>query len=48
MAINVSATNLLDGRFTDAALAALARGELVAENLVVEITEDVIMADPER
>jgi EAL domain-containing protein (putative c-di-GMP-specific phosphodiesterase class I) len=48
MAINVSATNLLDGRFTDAALAALARGELVPENLVVEITEHVIMADPER
>ena len=32
MAINVSATNLLDGRFTDAALAALARVELPPES----------------
>ena len=48
MAINVSATNLLDGRFTDAALAALTRVELRPESLVMEITEDVIMADPER
>ncbi|HYM58844.1 MAG TPA: EAL domain-containing protein [Solirubrobacteraceae bacterium] len=48
MAINVSATNLLDGRFTDAALAALSRGKLTPESLVIEITEDVIMADPER
>jgi diguanylate cyclase (GGDEF)-like protein len=48
MAINVSATNLLDGRFTDAALAALTRVELLPESLVMEITENVIMADPER
>jgi EAL domain-containing protein (putative c-di-GMP-specific phosphodiesterase class I) len=48
MAINVSATNLLDGRFTDAALAALIRVELRPESLVMEITENVIMADPER
>jgi diguanylate cyclase (GGDEF)-like protein len=48
MAINVSATNLLDGRFTDAALAALARAELPPGSLIMEITEDVIMADPEH
>ena len=48
MAINVSATNLLDSRFTDAALAALSRVKLPPESLVMEITEDVIMADPER
>ena len=48
MAINVSATNLLDGRFTDAALTALARVNLPPESLIMEITEDIIMADPER
>jgi diguanylate cyclase len=48
MAINVSATNLLDSRFTEAALAALARVKLPPASLVMEITEDIIMADPER
>jgi diguanylate cyclase (GGDEF)-like protein len=48
MAVNVSATNLLDGGFTDAALAALARVGLRPESLVMEITEDVLMADPDR
>ena len=48
MAINVSATNLLDGRFKDAALAALTRCKLRPERLVIEITENVIMADPQR
>jgi diguanylate cyclase len=48
IAINVSATSLLDGGWTDAVTATLARHDLPANRLILEITEDVIMADPQR
>jgi diguanylate cyclase len=48
IAINVSSTCLLDGGWTDAVNATLARHGLPASRLILEITEDVIMADPER
>jgi diguanylate cyclase len=48
IAVNVSATSLLDGAFTGAVATTLARHGLPAGSLILEITEDVIMADPER
>jgi diguanylate cyclase (GGDEF)-like protein len=48
IAVNISATYLLDGGLTDAVTAALDRHGLPAGRLILEITEDVIMSDPER
>jgi diguanylate cyclase len=46
MAVNVSARSLLDLDFPDQVAGLLARWELPARLLVVEITESTIMADP--
>jgi diguanylate cyclase len=48
MAVNVSATNLLEDTWTDGVLAALAEHGVRPDRFVVEITEDVLMTDPER
>jgi diguanylate cyclase (GGDEF)-like protein len=48
MAINVSARSLLDLAFPDQVASLLARCEVPARLLVVEITESTIMADPTR
>jgi diguanylate cyclase len=48
MAINVSATNLLDQGWTETVTTTLARHGLPPRRLILEITEDVIMADPDR
>jgi diguanylate cyclase (GGDEF)-like protein len=46
MAVNVSARSLLDLAFPDQVASLLARWELPARLLVLEITESTIMADP--
>ncbi len=46
VAVNVSARSLLDLAFPDAVAGLLARWDLPARLLVVEITESTIMADP--
>ncbi len=46
VAVNVSARRLLDLEFPDEVAGLLARWEVPAELLVVEITESAIMADP--
>jgi EAL domain-containing protein (putative c-di-GMP-specific phosphodiesterase class I) len=46
MAVNVSARRLLDLTFPDEVAALLARWQLPARLLIVEITESTIMADP--
>jgi len=48
MAVNVSATNLLEDGWTEGVLTALARHDVRPDRFVVEITEDVLMTDPER
>jgi diguanylate cyclase (GGDEF)-like protein len=48
MAVNVSATNLLEDGWTEGVLTALARHGVRPDRFVVEITEDVLMTDPER
>ena len=48
VAVNVAAQNLLDLRFPDAVTDALRRFDVPAELLRLEITEDIIMSDPER
>ena len=48
MAVNVSATNLIEDGWTDGVLAALERHRVRPDRFVVEITEDVLMTDPER
>ena len=48
MAVNVSATNLLEDGWTDGVLAALASYGVRPDRFVVEITEDVLMTDPDR
>jgi predicted signal transduction protein with EAL and GGDEF domain len=48
IAINVSATCMLDGGWTDVVTATLLRHGLPAQRLILEITEDMIMADPHR
>jgi EAL domain-containing protein (putative c-di-GMP-specific phosphodiesterase class I) len=48
MAVNVSATNLLEPGWTDGVLAALAAHGVRSDRFVVEITEDVLMTDPDR
>ncbi len=48
VAVNVSARNLLDDRFVDDVLEVLARWEVPASSLELEVTESAIMADPAR
>jgi EAL domain-containing protein (putative c-di-GMP-specific phosphodiesterase class I) len=48
MAINVSPTNLLNQGWTNTVMTALARHDLPAGHLILEITEGAIMADRER
>jgi diguanylate cyclase (GGDEF)-like protein len=48
MAVNVSATNLLEDGWTEDVLAALERHAVRPDRFVVEITEDVLMTDPDR
>jgi EAL domain-containing protein (putative c-di-GMP-specific phosphodiesterase class I) len=48
MAVNVSATNLLEDGWTEGVLAALERHGVRPDRFVVEITEDVLMTDPDR
>jgi len=48
LAVNVSARNLLDGSFGDDVLELLARWDLPASCLLLEVTESAIMADPVR
>jgi diguanylate cyclase (GGDEF)-like protein len=48
VAVNVSAPDLMDARFPDHVLAALTRHAIPPERLQLEITEDTIIADPER
>jgi diguanylate cyclase (GGDEF)-like protein len=48
MAVNVSATNLLEEGWTESVLAALELHGVRPDRFVVEITEDVLMTDPDR
>jgi EAL domain-containing protein (putative c-di-GMP-specific phosphodiesterase class I) len=48
MAVNVSATNLLEDGWTEGVLDALAMHGVRPDRFVVEITEDVLMTDPDR
>ena len=48
VAVNVSARNLLDDRFVDDVLEVLARWDVPASLLELEVTESAIMADPAR
>ena len=48
VAVNISVTNLLDVRFADAVKALLEDSGTAPSRLTLEITETVIMADPER
>jgi diguanylate cyclase len=48
MAVNVSATNLLEDGWTEGVLAALEMHGVRPDRFVVEITEDVLMTDPDR
>ncbi|NEK59218.1 EAL domain-containing protein [Geodermatophilus sabuli] len=48
VAVNISARNLLDERFVDDVLEALARSQVPAHFLELEVTESAIMADPTR
>jgi diguanylate cyclase (GGDEF)-like protein len=48
VAVNVSATCLLDRGWTEVVTTALERHGLPAHELILEITENVIMGDPER
>ena len=48
MAVNVSATNLIEQGWTEGVLAALELHGVRPDRFVVEITEDVMMTDPDR
>ena len=48
MAVNVSATCLLEEGWTDGVLAAIECRHVRPDRVVLEITEDVLMTDPER
>ena len=48
VAVNISPRSLLDPTFVDEVTRALARVELPASALILEITETSLMADPER
>ncbi len=48
VAVNVSATDLMDARFPGEVKALRARHRIPAEDLQLEVTENTIMSDPER
>jgi EAL domain-containing protein (putative c-di-GMP-specific phosphodiesterase class I) len=48
MAVNVSATCLLEAGWTDGVLAAIECHRVRPDRVVLEITEDVMLTDPER
>jgi diguanylate cyclase (GGDEF)-like protein len=48
VAVNVSATDLVDTRFPDDVEQRLAHHDLPADALQLEVTEDTVMSDPER
>jgi EAL domain-containing protein (putative c-di-GMP-specific phosphodiesterase class I) len=48
IAVNVSATDLMDARFPDELERALREHGLPAEALRLEVTEDMVMSDPDR
>ena len=48
VAINVSPVNLLDSKLLDSLLTILENSQFPATNLVIEVTENVIMKNPER
>jgi diguanylate cyclase (GGDEF)-like protein len=48
MAVNVSATNLLEEGWTERVLDMIAGHGVRPDRVIVEITEDVLMTDPER
>ena len=48
MALNISTVNLLDTTLPAVVTAALAEAGVPARNLILEITEDTLMADPKR
>jgi diguanylate cyclase (GGDEF)-like protein len=48
VAVNISVSNLLDTRFPEEVKALLRSHNVGAERLQLEITENVVMADPER
>jgi diguanylate cyclase (GGDEF)-like protein len=48
VAVNVSATNVLDDRFAEDVRAALACAELDPSALILEVTENIVMGDPAR
>jgi diguanylate cyclase len=48
VAVNLSVRSLMDGALPDEVVEALARAELAASSLILEITESTIMADPNR
>ena len=48
IAVNVSATNLIEPGWTEGVLAALERHGVRPDRFVIEITEDVLMVDAER
>lgn len=48
VSVNVSATTLIDAGLPGRVGAALARHRLPADRLIVEVTEDAVMSDPQR
>jgi diguanylate cyclase len=48
VAVNVSARSLLDETFADMVARALARADIPADHLCLELTESTIMSDPDR
>ena len=48
VAVNVSATDLVDAAFADQVQELLARHQVPAELLALEVTENTVMTDPER
>ena len=48
VAINVSPVNLLDSKLLDSLLSILQNSQFPATNLMIEVTENVIMKNPER
>jgi len=48
VAINVSPVNLLDSKLLDSLLSILESSQFPASNLMIEVTENIIMKNPER
>ena len=48
MSVNISASNLLDAQFPGTVAKLLARYDIPAESLVLEVTETTLMSDPVR